>query len=64
MKYYDKDGALLSYNDYVEVYTDDIGNHTGYIRSFYKNGRVKVNCMAGEFQIVPAKIKLIAKINS
>ena len=64
MKYYDKDGALLSYNDYVEVYTGDIGNYTGYIRSFQKNGQVKVNCMAADFQIAPAKIKLIAKIIS
>ena len=60
MKYYDKNGKELSLNDYVKVETD-LGIHTGYI-NFFQNGKIRVNCLPGEFRINPNKVTLIAKI--
>lgn len=55
LNYYDKNGLLLSHNDYVEVETKDIGIHKGYIRSF-NNDNVKVGCLVGELRVPTNKI--------
>lgn len=55
LNYYDKNGSLLFYNDYVEIKTKDIGTHRGYVRSF-NNGNVKVGCLAGELRVPANKI--------
>lgn len=59
---YDKNGVILSHNDLVEVTTEDIGTHEGYIRYFGK-GKIKVNCLVGELWVLPNRIRLIRKIN-
>lgn len=55
MNYCDKNGLLLSYNDYVAVETKDIGTHKGYVRSFNKNN-VKVGCLIGELRVPADRI--------
>jgi len=51
---------LLNFNDYVNVKTD-IGMYQGYINSL-QNGKVKVNCLVGEFRVSPDNVFLIAHI--
>ena len=56
--YYDE--RPLSYNDYVEVVTDDIGAHKGYIRSFGNDGTVKVGCLVGELRVPINRIRVLS----
>ena len=60
MLYFDGNKNLLNFNDYVNVKTD-IGMYQGYINSL-QNGKVKVNCLAGEFRVSPDNVFLIAHI--
>lgn len=61
MEYIDAKGKTLSFNDYVKVRTD-IGEHIGYI-NFFQNGKIRVNCLAGEFWVDPDRITLIARVS-
>lgn len=60
VEYLDRNGSILSLNDYVEVITET-GKYKGYINSF-QNGRIKVNCLPGEFRVTGNEIILISKL--
>lgn len=60
--YFDRNGVMLAHNDLVEVTTEDIGTHEGYIRYFGAK-KIKVNCLVGELWVASNRIQLIRNIN-
>lgn len=56
----DREFPLGVLNDYVEIVTG-AGKHKGYIK-FFLYGKVRVNCMAGEFCVPQNSVSLNAAI--
>lgn len=55
--FYDMYGNNLSLNDLVQVYTS-VGIYNGYI-TFFQKGKVRVNCLPGEYRVTPYKIRKV-----